>query len=322
MTQFSEVTDQKHAPDKNPSQSGLAAAILLIRILLKNPTAPLRFRAMRPDEGRYVRPPRHYDIPAFREDMKYSSSNEQYLRPTLFCDPREPEVIAMAHELGAYEKTDFEFVESAFEFVRNNMFLEMRPLDSVSMTLGRGTGICYHLISVFVALCRAAGIKARYKVFRMVLREDQRNMVSDMDPLFMKMWEVTNLEAVGEAYVDSKWVDADVVASPLLQAVYGMPIARLGEDSIGTYIEAVPGTTLHLESIPSKIRIEWNAFKWFAPALMERMNVNMQRQYALGRKIIEEAGGIEAYDRKARRKSEEFSPIPELEYNKPIVFKE
>jgi hypothetical protein len=254
--------------------------------------------------------------------MKYSSSNEQYLRPTLFCDPHEPEVVAMAHELGAHVKTDFEFAESAFEFVRNNMFLEMHPLDSVSMTLRRGTGICYHLISVFVALCRAAGIKARYKVFRMVLREDQRDMVSDMDPLFMKMWEVTNLEAVGEAYVDGKWVDADVVASPLLQAFYGMPIARLGEGSIGTYMEAVPGTIIHLESIPSKIRIEWNAFKWFAPALMERMNVNMQRQYALGRRIIEEAGGVEAYDRKARRKSEEFSPIPELEYDKPIVFKE
>jgi hypothetical protein len=34
--------------------------------------------------------------------------------------------------------------------------------------------------------------------------------------------------------------------------------------------------------------------KWFAPALMERINVGIQTQKVLGRKIVEDAGGIGA----------------------------
>ncbi len=321
MTQHGDVAGRKHTPQRVP-RSILAGVILLARILRKSPTAPLRFRVMHPSEGRYVRPPRQYEIPPFHEGMKHCVSTEKYLRPTLCCDPREPVVIAMANELGAYEKKDYDFAQAAFEFVKNNMFLEMLPLDSVDMALRRGTGICYHLISAFVALCRAAGIKARYKVFRMVLSEDQQSLVSDLDPLFMAMWEVMNLEAMGEVYVDGKWIDADVVASPLLQAANGMPITKFGETLLGTAYDVVPETMVYFESIPRRIQVEWQVFKWFAPALMERMNITMQTQYTLGRQAIEDAGGSEAYDQKARKRWVLFSPMPDLDYSKPIVFKE
>ena len=69
---------------------------------------------MGPDEERYVRPLREYEIPPFRESMNYCTSNERYLRPTRWCNPREPEVIAMANELGAYELSDYEFAEAAY----------------------------------------------------------------------------------------------------------------------------------------------------------------------------------------------------------------
>ena len=36
---------------------------------------------------------------------------------------------------------------------------------AVEATLERGTGTCFELITVFIALCRAAGIPARYKIF-------------------------------------------------------------------------------------------------------------------------------------------------------------
>jgi hypothetical protein len=62
--------------------------------------------------------------------------------------------------------------------------------------------------------------------------------------------------------------------------------------------------------------------KWVAPALMERMNVFIQRQNALGREIIADAGGIEAYNQRAREKWGLASPITELEHDKAIVFKE
>jgi len=78
--------------------------------------------------------------PQFHEDMRYSTSNEQYLRPTRWCTPREPDVVAMANELGAYELLDYEFAEAAYWFVKTKMVAEMLPLDNVSATLKRGTG--------------------------------------------------------------------------------------------------------------------------------------------------------------------------------------
>ena len=165
ITQVSEMTEQAYASQELPKQSRLTFATTM----LKNPGALKKFRVMDPDEERYVRPPREYEIPPFREGMRYCTSNEKYLRPTRWCNPREPEVIAMANELGAYELSDYEFADAAFWFVKTNLVAEMLPLDSVSATLKRGTGTCYHLISVWIALCRAAGIKARYKTFMMKL---------------------------------------------------------------------------------------------------------------------------------------------------------
>jgi hypothetical protein len=55
---------------------------------------------------------------------------------------------------------------------------------------------------------------------------------------------------------------------------------------------------------------------------MERMNVGIQKQIALGRKIIEEAGGIEAYDQKARSKWKLSSPMIEIKRDNAIVFEE
>ena len=64
-------------------------------------------------------------------------------------------------------------------------------------------------------------------------------------------------------------------------------------------VAAIPGTAVkHLESVPLMPGITLRVGCWFAPVLMERANVI--HSAPLGRKIIEEAGGIEAYDQKAR----------------------
>jgi hypothetical protein len=50
-------------------------------MLLKNPAALKKLIMMSPDEPRYVRPPREYELPEYREGMRYCTSNEKYLRP-------------------------------------------------------------------------------------------------------------------------------------------------------------------------------------------------------------------------------------------------
>ncbi len=322
MAQFKDITNHKSTSEEMKT-STLEVAVLFIKTLLMDPAALIRFRVMRHGEERYIRPPRPYDLPVFHQDMRYCISDEKYLRPTLYCNPHEPEVISMATKLGAYKLPDHEFAEAALKFVKHNMQLEVCPFNNVAETLKRGTGTCYHLINVFVALCRAAGIKARYKAFSFVLREDQRNLLLGMDPLFGKMYEAVNMFSQGEAHVDGKWLDADVALSAEMDAVRGQPITKLGEGLIGSQSNAgESGTVKHFESMPSFLTTVFKVQKFLMPAVVERINVAAQRQNTLGRKIIEEAGGKEAYDQKAREKLKLFSPITDFKDSKAIVFEE
>ncbi len=323
MTQFNNITDHESSFQDMMKTSTLEIAVLFVKTLLKDPAALMRFRVMGPGEERYMRPPRPYDLPVFHQDMQYCISDEKYLRPTLYCNPREPDVISMATELGASKLSDYEFAEAALKFVKCNMKLEVCSFNKVAETLKRGTGTCYHLINVFVALCRAAGIKARYKSFSFVLREDQRNLLLGMDPLFGKMYEAVNMFSQGEVYIDGKWLDADAVLSTELDAVSGQPITKLGEGLIGSQSYAnESGTVKHFESMPPFLATVFKIQNLLMPAVVERINVSIQKQNTRGRKIIEEAGGTEAYDKRTREKLKFFSPITDFKDGKVIVFEE
>ena len=107
--------------------------------------------------------------------------------------------------------------------------------------------------------------------------------------------------------LDRSWVVAHPAMTDEAAAASGGPIAKLGEDSIGKYLDAVPGTIQRFESVPLWFGLSMKAMKWLAPASMERTSVNIQKQTAIGRKKIEDASGIEIYDQTARRRRELFS---------------
>jgi hypothetical protein len=317
ITQASEITEQAYASQKLPKQSRLTFATML----LKNPAVLKKFRVMGPDEERYVRPPREYEIPQFHEGMRYCTSNEKYLRPTRWCNPREPEVIAMANELGAYELSDYEFADAAFWFVKTKLVAEMLSLDSVSATLKRGTGTCYHLISVWIALCRAAGIKARYKTFMMKLPDAMfTEGMTEQETMTANMFNTGTPEGEGEVCIDGKWVVGHVAMRPELLARAGLPITKFGEDAIGVTFTLIPGTIKRFESIPLWLGIALKAGTWLAPAALERASVVIQSEARHGRKVFEEAGGREAYDQMARERLMLSPPTIEAKDDTALVF--
>ena len=275
--------------------------------MFRNPGAFKKLMVMGPDEPRYVRPPRAYELPEYREGMKRCTSNEKYLRPTRWCNPREPLIVAMAHELGAYELSDWEFADAAHWWVKTNVESELLPLDSVSATFRRGTGSCIHATCLWIALCRAAGIKARYKEFKTMMNDvamrldvvDLMDLGETEQAMIPSVLNTETPVVEGEACIGGRWVVADVGDRPELHAQYGTPVLKLGEDAMDLVVTAIPGTTVkHLESVPLMSGITLRVACWFAPVLMERANVI--HSAPVGRKIIEEAGGIEAYDQKAR----------------------
>jgi hypothetical protein len=316
------MKEREHTAQELPKQSRSGGSLTMVGLMLKNPSALKKFRVMAPGEERWLRPPRAYELPEYREGMKYCKSNEKYLRPTRWCNPREPLVIAMANELGAYELSDWEFADAAYWFVKTKMLTEMVPMDGVSATLRRGTGTCYHLTSVFVALCRAAGIKARYKSFTMVLPEqlarsgkDHTKQVTETQELFSR----PSPEAEGEACIDGRWVVAHVAMRPELCARVRRPIPNLGEDA-ADLIFSLAGPVRHFEAVPLGPGILMKYGMPLMKAALERVNVTVQQKLPEGRKIIEEAGGLEAYDRKAREIFKQNSLTVEVEPHKAIVF--
>jgi len=129
-------------------------------------------------------------------------------------------------------------------------------------------------------------------------------------------------EGEGEVYIDGVWMDADLVASPEMHAARGLPIKQLGEGLISSQTIADPSQEWHSESMPRFAARGMTMLRWLAPAMYQRINVGILRQYALGRKIIEEAGGIEAYNQRAREKWGLTSPVIEAKDNPALVFED
>ncbi len=325
MNSLHEIKEKGYIPQKTYAKLFIAGAFSLTKTLLLNVSDLKKLRKISSDSERYIRPKRDFEIPKFNKDMKINYSNEKYLRPTHYCDHREPEVVALAHKLGAYKKNDKDFAETAFKLVKEHMILEICPLNRVGETLNRGTGTCFHLITAFIALCRAAGIKARYKIFAMNMIKAWYDAVVKPDPLVKKWYDSMGyfmLEGEGEAFIDGKWVVAHVGAEAERQAAAGIPITKFGEDSIGHWFNAIPGTIMYMESIPYGFSSSTKLLKRIAPGSMERVNISILKQIKKGRRIIEEAGGIEAYDLIAREQNAVKKPELIIESKPEIVFED
>ncbi|HYC20772.1 MAG TPA: transglutaminase domain-containing protein, partial [Candidatus Bathyarchaeia archaeon] len=189
---------------------------------------------------------------------------------------------------------------------------EFLALNSVSDSLRRGTGTCMHMNSVWVALCRAAGIKARYKSFNMMLPPSLTTGKTERGRATANMFNRGMPEIEGEICIDGKWVVGHVAMRPEYLARGYLPIPRFGEDAIGLTFPLAPGATIkRYESIPLWMWFVVKAMMAFIPASMERANLVVLKALLTGSQVIEEAGGLEAYDRAARSKSESL-PVDEI----------
>jgi hypothetical protein len=321
-----EIKRKEYMPPLIMTQLNIRGLFSLAKVALLN-LGMLRSMREQAAATPYVRPTRAYTIPIYKKGMKSCDSEEKYLRPTLFCNCRAPEIIAMAHELGAYKKSEYEFAEAAFEFVKRKIILEMIPLDDVVPVLKRGTGTCIHEISLFIALCRAAGIKARYKFYALTMLEQWLQPAMDRAPLMKKWYDAMGffmMHGEGEVYIDGEWIPADVGPTPERQASSGIPITKLGEDSIGIWLFPIPGTVISRESIPLGLGLPSSVLmKRVVPTQIAGINVGILEQIEHGKQVIKETGGEEKYDAMARRKRRKSQPSIDLKKgHDKIVFKE
>jgi hypothetical protein len=106
------------------------------------------------------------------------------------------------------------------------------------------------------------------------------------------------IEGEGEAYIEDRWVVAHVGPTAERQAAAGIPITRFGEDALGIWFHAQPGTIMQLESIPLGLGAGTRLLHAIAPGSMERVNISIQKQIERGRQILHEAGGTVAFNKR------------------------
>ena len=320
-----EIKRKEMIPPLRMLQMNIGGLFLLLKMLLLNLGS---FKMLKNQtKNVYIRPTPTYTIPPYSPEMRSCISEERYLRPTLFCNCQAPEIIALAHQLGAYQKKDWEFAEAAFEFAKRKIILEQTPIDDVTNILRRGTGTCLHKISVFIALCRAAGIPARYKFFALTLLDEWTAPSLDRAP-FLKRWSDAMgyflLHGEGEVCLDGKWITADVGAEPERQASSWMPITKLGEDGKGLWLFPIPGSIIIRESIPLGLGISSRILmNHVVPNSIAGLNIGILEQIEKGKKIIKDVGGEVAYDLEARRRRTQDRIKNELlKDHESIVFEE
>ena len=321
MYSLREIKDKGYLPPKQLRRLLLYGYLALGKVFFTNMGAVKKLSSLPSSKQRYHRPPRRFEIPKYDPSMKYCMKNEKFLRPTMYCNSHAPEVVALAHQLGAYQKSDYEFAESAFEFAKRKLTLEMLPLDGVKQTLQRGTGTCLHELSVFVALCRAAGIKARYKLYSMTMIEAWSDTLAD-DPMVQKWSDAMGyfmIHGEAEAYIDGEWMVGDVGPTPERQAASNIPITRFGEDSIGIWFSVIPGTIMEVESIPFGLNVMMKLVFNVAPATVDNVNANVFSQIQKGGQILREKGET-AYDAEIRKTFKPKFPEPVLKKRHEIIF--
>ena len=322
MVSLREIKEREYLPKKNLRRLLILGSLILIKMLITN-LSIIRKLSQIPSSGKqYLRPSRRYVLPKFEKNMKYCNSKEKYLRPTLYCNSHSPEVIALAHKLGAYKISDKEFALAAFEFAKRKITLEMMPLDGVENTIRRGTGTCLHEITVFVALCRAAGIKARYKLYSLTMIQAWEDTMI-VDPMVKKFQDAMGyfmIHGEGEVFLDGKWIVCDVGPTPERQAASKIPISQFGEDSIGMWLDAIPGTILITESLPYGLNIMMRFVQKIAPMTIDKVNKSILDQINRGKIILEEKGE-DKYDSEIRKSFKPKFPEPVLKKKKSIIFK-
>lgn len=322
MATLRQIKERGYLPPKTFRRLLIAGSLALGKVFLMNLGDIRRLQQMSTNyTASYKRPPKRFQIPKYTSNMKHCTSNEKYLRPTLYCNSQAPEIIALAHELGAYQKSDWDFAKAAFEFSKRKLTLEMVPMDDVTKTLHRGTGTCLHEISVFVALCRAAGIKARFKLYSLTMIDAwSQTMVAD--PLIKKWSDAMGyfmIHGEGEAYINGQWVVGDVGPTPERQAASNIPISQFGEDSIGMWFSAVPGSVMHVESIPYGLDAMMRVVSNIAQPTIDKVNVNILKQIHEGKKILSEKGE-QVYDAEIRKSFKPKFPDPVLKKRSEIIF--
>ena len=273
--------------------------------------------------------PPQYDIPAFTSEMEYYRGDEPYLRSTHAICYTDPNVAALANRLGAFELNKEEYAKRSFGWVRDNIRFGFSTAQSAPEVLEKGRAICFGEMNLYAALCRCAGIPARFKLSTIGVEANMIDFVgSGMEEDLGKLYSLL-LDAISSIFphfmleieLNDKWIPADPVIPKDFAPVLNYPITMVGDDPNRTWAARYDEKYYILEDYPILLEIGFKvAFK-----VLRNLGYIINRRYdefiPKGREILESAGGIEGYNKRFEKsyegKSKDLNSIMEKLMSSP-----
>lgn len=141
--------------------------------------------------------------------METKDKMRKYLKPDVLCDSDSQTIKAKSEELTKNVKDQTEAAIKIFYFVRDHIKFAMTPYGKkASCILLEKQGFCVSCANLQVALCRAAGIPARYHV-----AEAKKSVFKKIFPalLYLIMPPGLKPHAWCEVYLRERWIAAESV---------------------------------------------------------------------------------------------------------------
>jgi len=252
-------------------------------------------------------------------------SNEKYLRPTRLCECDLPEIRAMAKKLGAYEKEDIEYVKSIYYFVKNQKYLVFKPMRGAIGVLKSKGGVCLDQMCLLIALARAGGIKARYRLYAFTPANEMLDVMIMDDPVLRETYEMLgfldSLHGCAELYVDGKWLQLDPTFSDELEAGMGLPVAEFGEEP--TWRVRLPERDIVFEGFPIFFKNLLVGMALLLRNTVDGVNAKLDEVRKKGKEILEKMGKEEYNRRRKKQFKIEMPSIEEVKaFRQRVVVKE
>jgi transglutaminase-like putative cysteine protease len=245
------------------------------------------------------------------EDILKATRNEKYLRSTRLCQPNAPEIVALAKKLGAWQKSDRDYAESIFNFMRQIKF-EFNPLKKEVEVLKTNRGVCLDQQSLAIALARAGGIPARYSLTGLVFSPPVREVLT-VDPIFKEVYDALGyweLHGAAQFMIDGQWIGTDVTFSDAATAGLGLPMPKFGNADVGLGV-GPPEIIVNFEGFPFGYRMILRLSMSIMRGMSDRINAAIEEITENGRQLLEEIGE-EKYNEMVLSKKGVYSKTYEL----------
>ncbi len=100
-------------------------------------------------------------LQGWKRPLRVDRRLRRYLGKSPQIETTHPRIKRLSRELAADAASDWALVQRYYDWVRENITYREGPLKGALRALEDGSGDCEEMTSLFVALCRAAGVPAR-----------------------------------------------------------------------------------------------------------------------------------------------------------------